>query len=69
MYTYYDVMDKTKKTRRTRGKFEQWSKPTGPLNVRYAIFKNPRGRVCVPVYLLTKETKAAIPPMPKDGAA
>lgn len=62
MYTYKDFV--TGKIRRTRGKFESWSEPTGPLKVRYAVFQNPRGRVCVPYYCLTPETKAAIPPRP-----
>lgn len=65
MYTYKDFV--TGKIKRTRGKFECWSEKTGPFNVRYAIFKNPCGRVCVPVYLLTRETKEAIPPMPNGG--
>jgi hypothetical protein len=64
MYTYKDFA--TGKIRRTRGKFESWSKRTGPLNARYAIFRNPRGCVCVPFYLLTQETKAALPPMPEE---
>jgi len=63
MYTYKDFA--TGKMRRTRGEFEQWSEPTGPLKVRYAIFKNPKGRVCVPSYCLTPETKAAIPSVPR----
>ena len=67
MYTYKDVV--SGKIKRTRGTFEQWSEPTGPLNVRYAIFKNPRGRICVPYYLLTKETKELIPPRPTTPPA
>ena len=51
--------------RRTHGQFEQWSEPTGPLHVRYAIFKTPKTRVCIPSYCLTPETKATIPPMPE----
>lgn len=62
-YTYKDFM--TGKVRRTWGHFEAWSEPTGPLNVRYAIFKTPKTRVCVPRYCLTKETKARLPPMPR----
>ena len=57
-YTYRDFV--TGKTRRTWGRFEQWSEPTGPLNVRYAIFKTPKTRVCVPHYCLTKETLCRI---------
>ena len=58
MYTYKDFL--TGKIKRTRGKFSNWSPPTGPLNVRYAIFANRKGVVCVPKYLLTEETKERI---------
>jgi len=54
MYTYKDFI--TGKIRKTRGKFSGWTEPTGFLKVPYAIFKNPRGTVLVPKYLLTKET-------------
>jgi hypothetical protein len=57
-YTYKDFV--TGKLHYTRGIFEQWSQPTGPLNVRYAIFKTPRTRVCVPWYCLTRETRARL---------
>jgi len=63
MYTYKDFV--TGRIKRTRGKFYGWSERTGPLHVRYAMFQNPRGWVNVPAYLLTAETKAAIPPMPR----
>ena len=66
-YTYKDFI--TGKIKRTRGTFEQWSEPTGHLHVRYAIFKNPKGRICVPSYCLTPETRAAIPAMPEKEAA
>ena len=66
MYTYRDFI--TKKVRFTRGRFEGWSDPTGLLDVRYAIFKNRVGRVCIPVYLLTKETLDAIPKPPETAA-
>ena len=54
MYTYKDFI--TGKTKRTRGKFVGWTGPTGILNVPYAIFRNRRGDVLVPRYLVTKET-------------
>jgi len=57
-YTYMDFM--TKKIKRTRGRFDGWTEPTGLLNVRYAIFRRPRSSIFVPAYLLTKETRAAI---------
>jgi hypothetical protein len=59
MFTYKDFI--TKKIRKTRGTFQGWTKPTGLLHVRYAIFRNPSGDVLVPVYLLTAETKALLP--------
>lgn len=63
MYTYKDF--ETGEIRRTRGKFDHWSEPTGPLNARYAIFRNPRGIVAVPHYCLTSETERAIPAHPE----
>lgn len=58
MYTYKDFA--TEKIRKTRGKFGGWTEPTGLLAVKYAIFKNKRGTVLVPAYLLTTETRQAI---------
>lgn len=57
-YTYKDIV--TGKTRKTRGKFEGFTKPAGLLNVPYAIFELPRSTNLVPKYLLTKETRHAI---------
>jgi len=54
-YTYVDFV--TGKIRRTRGKFIGWSRPTGLLNVRYAIFQTSCTYVNVPYYCLTRETK------------
>ncbi len=62
MYTYKDFI--TRKLRRTRGQFSGWTEPTGLLNAPYAVFKNRRGRVLVPVYLLTNETLSKLPPPP-----
>jgi hypothetical protein len=64
MYTYKDFI--TGQTRRTSGKFIGWSKPTGMMNVRYAIFKTPKTTVNVPEYCLTSETRKAIPQPPTD---
>ncbi len=50
----------TGKIRQTRGHFEGWSERTGPLQVRYAIFRNPRGCVCVPEYCLDAETRRTL---------
>jgi hypothetical protein len=61
-YEYRDFV--TGEKRYTRGQFEKWSEPTGPLDIRYAIFKCRRSRVCIPYYLLTPETKTRIP-LPK----
>jgi hypothetical protein len=58
MYTYKDFV--SGKIKRTRGKFDGWTEPTGLLNARYAIFKNPLGVVMVPEYLLMPETKTKI---------
>lgn len=58
MYTYKDFV--SGKIKRTRGKFSNWSDPTGPMGAKYAIFANKKGVVCVPEYLLTKETKEQI---------
>jgi hypothetical protein len=41
--------------------------PTGMLKVPYAVFSNPKGEVLVPIYLLTKETRAMLP-KPEDIA-
>ena len=58
MYSYKCF--ETGKIKRTSGKFDGWTKPTGLMNSRYAIFKRPRTRLFVPEYLLTKETKNAV---------
>jgi hypothetical protein len=65
MFTYKDFI--TRKTCRTRGKFKGWTMPTGLLKVPYAVFSNPKGEVLVPIYLLTKETRAMLP-KPEDIA-
>ncbi len=62
MYQYKDFV--TRKLHRTRGQFSGWTKPTGLLRAPYAIFRNPRGSVLVPIYLLTKETLSKLPPPP-----
>jgi len=58
MYDYRDFA--TGKTRRTRGRFAGWTQPTGLLKARYAIFRNPKGDVLVPEYLLTLQSKSDI---------
>jgi len=62
MYEYKDFITRT--LRRTRGQFDGWTKPTGLLIAPYAMFKTPKGRLFVPVYLLTKETLSKLPPPP-----
>lgn len=64
-YTYKDLM--TGQVRRTRGTFYGWSDPTGPLNVRYAIFECQASFLNVPSYCLTRETLDRLPP-PGDPA-
>lgn len=66
MYTYKDIA--TAKIRRTRGKFVGWTKPTGLLKIPYAIFRNPRGDVLVPRYLLTQETRDRIQAIEEEQA-
>lgn len=58
MYTYKDFA--TGDIRRTRGRFDGYTEPTGLIGARYAIFRNPKGAVLVPDYLLTKETKERV---------
>ena len=58
MQTYKDFA--TGKIKRTRGEFAGWTAKQGPLNVRYAIFKNPKSEVLVPEYCLTEETRKNI---------
>ena len=58
-YYYRDFI--TGKLRYTRGRFTGWTKPTGPLNVRYAQFERGSDWLFVPYYLLTSETKDALP--------
>ena len=60
MYSYKDFV--TGKVRRTNGVFINWSEPTGLLHMRYAIFRRRCTILAVPVYLLTKETRALLPP-------
>ena len=57
-YTYKDFV--TAKIRKTRGVFSGFTKPTGLLQTRYAIFELSASTNLVPEYLLTKETKQAI---------
>lgn len=54
MYTFRDFA--TGVIKRTRGKFVGWTKPTGPLCTRYAIFRNQASDNCVPMYCLTADT-------------
>ena len=58
MYTYKDFL--TGGVKRTKGTFSGWTPKQGPLNARYAIFKNPKGEILVPEYCLTEETRKNI---------
>lgn len=58
-YTFKDFA--TGKVRYTRGRFVGWSKPQGPLAVRYACFENRASVVHVPEYCLTTETLDILP--------
>jgi len=55
MYQYKDFL--TGKIKATRGKFAGWTKSTGLLDCRYAIFRNPKGWLFIPEFSLTKETR------------
>ncbi len=57
-YTYTDFV--TGKQRYTRGKFIEWTKPTGLLNARFAHFWIGKSSLFVPEYLLSKESKEVI---------
>ena len=58
-YTFRDFV--TGKPRYTQGRFVQWLKG-GPLNAWYAVFQNPATALLVPEYLLSKDSKAQLPP-------
>lgn len=57
-HTYKDFV--TGKIRFTRGEFSGWTKGTGIIGAKYAVFHNRSVDVMVPEYLLTNETRAAI---------
>lgn len=46
--------------RKTRGEFHRIEGPMGPFQFRYAVFRNRRSEVLVPLHDLTPETKARI---------
>ena len=54
-YTYKDFA--TGNLRKTSGIFKGWTNKTGPLNVRYAIFKRPKSTLFIPEYCLTPLTR------------
>ena len=60
IYKDWDRDGKLTKIRRTRGKFVGFCKDTSLINARMAIFKNPKGDILIPEYLLTKETRKRI---------
>lgn len=53
----------TGKIRYTRGQFVQWQKD-GPLNAWGVLFANRASVAWVPEYLLTAESRAALPKRP-----
>ena len=57
-HTYKDF--ETGKIHATRGQFEGWTAGTGILGAKYAVFRTKAGRVLIPEYLLTPETRAQI---------
>jgi hypothetical protein len=44
----------------TRGQFVEITEPIGAFGFRYAVFRNRRSEVLVPVHDLTEETRRAI---------
>lgn len=58
-----------KRVRFTRGTFAGWTPRMGPVNVRYAIFRNKATELLIPVYDLTKETKDRIDAIHKANYA
>ncbi len=64
-FTYKDLA--TGKIRWTRGEFQGWTKETGLLKARYAVFRTTVTEILVPEYLLTMETKAAIKALAKQA--
>lgn len=59
MYTYKDIA--TGRIKRTKGSFVHWTERMGPLGVKYAVFRNPKGAILVPIYALTPETREQLP--------
>jgi hypothetical protein len=66
--TYIDIM--TKQRRWTRKEFTGWQRG-GILNVPGAVFAGKNGFMWIPIYLLTRESLAILPPhpllTPQDG--
>lgn len=60
-YYYYDMMKKRQTF--TIRPFTGWVN-AGPLNVPGAAFETVESGIWVPIYLLTKETLALLPPHP-----
>ncbi len=65
-FTYKDFV--TGRIRWTSGEFQGWTRETGPLKARYAVFHTAATEIIVPEYLLTKKTKEAIKAMEQQGA-
>jgi hypothetical protein len=61
-YTYRDFL--SGKLHYTRGEFANWTRG-GPLNAWCAVFRRRRSVLFVPEYLLTPETRQALPPPPQ----
>jgi hypothetical protein len=60
--TYIDILKH--RIKKTRGQFVGWQRG-GPLNAWYAVFANRAGTLFVPLWCMTRETRAAITPQPK----
>ena len=55
----------TRKLHFTRRQFLQWQR-AGILNAWGAVLASKGGTMFIPVYLLTKESRALLPPVPEE---
>lgn len=57
-YTYKDF--ETGKPKWTKGRFREWTEPTGLLNVRYAVIDRGASTLFIPEYCLTPDSKRSM---------
>ncbi len=63
MKVYYRDI-KTNKVQWTRGKFSHWIQG-GLLNAHYAVILLRSKTLLIPIYLITKESRAQLPSLPE----